>query len=529
MSSYISCRKNNLTVLKYIPSSKELRIPYPCFLCLCDCGNLCLKEVRAFKENRCYSCGTCNKELQKCIDKYKSYNEFNQKDLEYLLKIPVFKSRNSKYENFEDLKLENIQVLKYLSSLKDWGSCYICKCFICNQLFLAPCHHLYHGNIKSCGNSDCRKIIYAEKTKVYDYDKKKQIKVYIDFDDFEKQKRIKEINEKYYNVIYHEDKFLRVLNIKRYKSGDIAYKIEVQCSKCGNKRAVDLGDWKYQKSHYTICDCKKKKNYKRPCPNYEFLKIKNENYTYLGKSRIKNGKQYIWLLCKNCNIAIEVDGSTYTNFVKYKDCCCFKKPVKEKRKSTYSKYSLEEYKKGDKINGLTIWGIFKTNNAFKAKGDLLFVMECPFCGDRFGRDFYSIKDGHCKSCGCINTSLGEEMTYEILKEICKEKSNFTVSREKSFKGLIGLGGGLLKFDFCLYKDYKIYALIEFNGLEHYDEKYQINIRDKNKAKETLHKIQEHDNRKIEFCKKNNIPLCSIKYTLKHEVIRKEILDFLGGL
>lgn len=110
-------------VLKFIPTSKEFNIPYPSFLCKCRCGRLFLREARAVVEGRVFSCGKCNEEIIKFLSQFKSLKDLSQEDIKWLLKIPVYFVKVSKYQEVEiGTKIQNIKIIKYLPSLgTNWG------------------------------------------------------------------------------------------------------------------------------------------------------------------------------------------------------------------------------------------------------------------------------------------------------------------------------------------------------------------------------------------------------------------------
>ena len=86
--------------------------------------------------------------------------------------------------------------------------------------------------------------------------------------------------------------------------------------------------------------------------------------------------------------------------------------------------------------------------------------------------------------------------------------------EKTYNGLIGLGGGLLSYDFYL-PDYDL--LIEYQGKQH--EEYICLWHD---SYEDFEKQLEHDKRKREYANNNGIKLIEIYDYEKH--IINEILN-----
>jgi hypothetical protein len=115
--------------------------------------------------------------------------------------------------------------------------------------------------------------------------------------------------------------------------------------------------------------------------------------------------------------------------------------------------------------------------------------------------------GDLTSCGCIR-SKGEYQIEQLLKE-----RNISYIREYSFEDLVD--DLPLRFDFAIFKNGKLNALIEFQGEQHYNQSNGF-------YNET---IIEHDKMKVEYCKKNNIRLIIINYKrnydIKYEDLRLE--------
>lgn len=123
------------------------------------------------------------------------------------------------------------------------------------------------------------------------------------------------------------------------------------------------------------------------------------------------------------------------------------------------------------------------------------------CGNMTFVEGSHLKDGHTISCGCVK-SKGQK---KIAKILCD--NNIQYVTEVSFSDLVGIGDGLLKFDFGIIKNDKLQYLIEYNGEQHY-------IAQPNWGGEERLKIQiENDNLKKSYCEKNNIPLIIIPYTI----------------
>ena len=87
--------------------------------------------------------------------------------------------------------------------------------------------------------------------------------------------------------------------------------------------------------------------------------------------------------------------------------------------------------------------------------------------------------------------------------IDRDNSKVYFIPQKEFKELIGLGKGLLSYDFYIPK---LNLLIEYHGMQH--EKY---CRGFHKSKKDFEKQLEHDKRKCEYALNNNINLLVIWY------------------
>lgn len=101
----------------------------------------------------------------------------------------------------------------------------------------------------------------------------------------------------------------------------------------------------------------------------------------------------------------------------------------------------------------------------------------------------------CNSCGCLK-SRGEEKTLRALIEL-----GLDFKQEYCFDELYLNQGWPLRFDFAIFKDDEVIALIECQGEQHYS---------KNKffADDSL---SIRDNLKKKFCLENEIPLIEIPY------------------
>lgn len=126
-------------------------------------------------------------------------------------------------------------------------------------------------------------------------------------------------------------------------------------------------------------------------------------------------------------------------------------------------------------------------------------------------------NGSCPKC---RQSKGEKAIREYLSQNgydFKEQFMFNDCRGTRYS---------LRFDFCVFKDKKIWFLIEYDGEFHFKENkiYKDEFTRKQKFKE----LQQRDRTKTEYCKLNGYPLLRIPYWEK-ENIPEIISNFISTL
>lgn len=135
--------------------------------------------------------------------------------------------------------------------------------------------------------------------------------------------------------------------------------------------------------------------------------------------------------------------------------------------------------------------------------------ECE-CGNKITVSGKNLKQHTCNSCGCL-VSQGENIIKNIL-----QKNNINFKEQYSFKDLLGLKGGLLRFDFAIFDEKNnLKRLIEYQGQQHY------NLKDYSTS--WYDAPYEHDKLKREYCKKNNYILIYIPYWKKESISLKDLL------
>lgn len=123
------------------------------------------------------------------------------------------------------------------------------------------------------------------------------------------------------------------------------------------------------------------------------------------------------------------------------------------------------------------------------------------CGNTIEVSNNNLKSGGTTSCGCIK-SRGESLISQILRE-----NNINFSTQYTFPDLKSKNGICLRFDFAIFKDNKLYKLIEFDSRQHFFGPDAIWSHS-----DSLETIQSRDQQKDEYCKNNNIKFQRIPYT-----------------
>lgn len=189
------------------------------------------------------------------------------------------------------------------------------------------------------------------------------------------------------------------------------------------------------------------------------------------------------------------------------------------------KMSIEEYDRKFKYNRSESNGIFQDltgqrfgklvvreqytkTNSHKLK----WICDCD-CGGTAIIIGDNLKNGHTQSCGCID-SAGESNIAMYLDNIGikyhKEKT-YSDCRDKH----------PLPFDFGIKKGNKVVALIEYDGIQHF-EPVRFNGMTDERALLSFEDCKRHDKIKNQYCINHHIPLLRIRYDEKDNL--ENILD-----
>lgn len=256
-----------------------------------------------------------------------------------------------------------------------------------------------------------------------------------------------------------------------------------KCS-CGKERIVKSDD--LRKGKITSCGCKNSSRSK------DLKGQKFDRLTVIEFAGLDNNKKALWKCQCDCGNEKIVRGSDLTSH-KIHSCGCYKT---EKNMNNLV---------GKKFGKLTV---------IKACGkygrQILWKCQCD-CGNYIEVTTNHLTTGNTQSCGCL-VSKGEEEIVKIL-----QKQNISFVKQYIFSDLRGKNEVPLRFDFAVFYKEKLFCLIEYQGLQHYQNIYNLSEED---WKYSL----KRDNMKKEYCQNNNIPLIEIKYSDNISIKLQEIID-----
>lgn len=200
---------------------------------------------------------------------------------------------------------------------------------------------------------------------------------------------------------------------------------------------------------------------------------------------------YYWLCQCDCGKKVSILGANLRNG-NTKSCGCL-------RKSKNNKQNL--FKQKD-ISNKTFgkWTVLYPTTNKTSSGSYYWHCRCC-CGTEKDVEIGSLISNKSKSCGCIK-SFGEEKIATIL-----EKNNIKFQKEYTFKDCKTENDFLCRFDFAIFKNNKLYCLIEYDGKQHFEDGFF-----------DLEKNKQRDKIKNSYCLFYNIPLYRIPYTDLNNII-----------
>ena len=230
--------------------------------------------------------------------------------------------------------------------------------------------------------------------------------------------------------------------------------------------------------------------------------------------RAENDKQgqAQWLCkCTKCNETIKVVKGGHLRGGRSKQCpsCSVKNmiasTVKDEQGKTYG----------------YLYVVRRATEEEKPRHDrdgIYWVCTCNNCGRKnvvvFG-DY--LRKGETKSCGCVN-SMNESKIAQMFNNL-----NIKYIQQQRFKDLSSTGRPCdqLPFDFGIYNNNTLIYVLEYDGIQHFNQKHA-------RSKEDFEKICSNDLMKNKYCFENNIPLIRIPYNASYDLndLKLETTRFL---
>ena len=219
--------------------------------------------------------------------------------------------------------------------------------------------------------------------------------------------------------------------------------------------------------------------------NDYILKYPKVSLKYEIVGEWKGVEERVETRCKSCGLSWN---AIPYNLAKEKAKC----PYCEGAKTKYDTLYLSNL---CKINGFEL--LSKCNTV----EDIVKVKHLK-CGTIFEKKV-NVLVRHFSCPACRINSQGEEKIRLTL-----EKYNIDYKKEVTFKGLKGLKGGSLRFDFGIYNNGELLFLLEYDGEQH---EHEITRQAGSGYIMDYKTTKKHDLIKESYCKDNNIDLHRITY------------------
>lgn len=338
---------------------------------------------------------------------------------------------------------------KYDYKLVDYHGCDTKVCIVCpkhGKFWQTPYNHVYGFGCKGCANDRLRKLWSCKSAEAY-------------------------LQEAYRPHLF--DYRESYINCRQ--------KVAIKCKTCGKefKQA-----WREHKRGHgcPFCSMEKSKTALRlePCKIMTELNSKLSNKFDFSESVYINNKTPLLVKCNKCGKKLKIlvsnlkagHGCGYCTGNRGYNLERFLNRIKNKPDFYEYDYSEAVY-----INTKT---------------------KIKITHSKCGNSFYQTPNNHLrKSCPFCQSSKGQTEIAALLRS-----NNINFEIEKSFAGLTGIGGGLLRFDFYL-PDYNV--LLEYDGKQHYEWIPGM------MTKSAWERLLKHDRMKDQFAKNHRIKLIRLSY------------------
>lgn len=183
-----------------------------------------------------------------------------------------------------------------------------------------------------------------------------------------------------------------------------------------------------------------------------------------------------------------------------KSCGCFKRDrISETQTKDYTG-TVSDY-------GVKILRPYMRNN----KQQWLWECECGVCGSKFVTFPARVLNGHTTSCGCRKCSSNEQFIKGILDNLGVE-----YTQQYSIPGC--RKNQTLLFDFAIFKENELLALIEYDGKQHFEPIEYFG------GEAQFLASKERDEIKDTYCMEHGIPLYRLPYTMTNKEIEQKVIS-----
>ena len=256
-----------------------------------------------------------------------------------------------------------------------------------------------------------------------------------------------------------------------------------QCE-CGKQKSI-RGD-RLRNGEVTNCGCEKKK---RTIDTTSLIGQKFGRLTVLERDMSKpigHGYESYWICECECGNKVSVIKKSLTSG-HTQSCGCLRK------EQLKAKNTLD-------LTNLRFGKLIALENTWELSAHHSYLWKCKCdCGNICYIPAEVLQQGKTNSCGCGLASKGELIISELLS-----KNNIAFIQEYTFEDLINpITNRKLRYDFAIFRDNNLIALIEYDGIQHFQD---VKI-----FRDSLHEIQYRDQLKTQYAADHQIPLIRIPY------------------
>lgn len=310
---------------------------------------------------------------------------------------------------------------------------------------------------------------------------------------------------KFENLIGRQFGRLKVIELlPRVKTPKGVSQVKYLCRcECGNEIEVFAGN--LRKGNTKSCGCLNLKEISKrqlidlSGKRFGFLTVLNRAEDKVSES---GNASAMWNCICDCGSITIVNGNSLRRG-KQLSCGCLRRKVSSEKK----RIDLS----GKQFGKLTVLSSFVDNSL--SRPIIKWKCKCE-CGSVTCVTTTRLTSGWTKSCGCMLSSLEEKVSSILSSRHISFETQYT------FPNLIGPNGGKLRFDYALFKDGQLLALLEVQGKQHFKEVGDIEF--------GRYQRECTDSIKKEYCDTNNIQLLEIAYNEDIEASTNNFINMLYG-